>query len=142
MEEKQWLSEQSNDLVNDIIKEDDVEKFQVLENKFKLNQRKKNIIRADRLNKAIEMADNEIITRLEVEPEGWKNDELLKYTESSQKAIDSILNTDDKPLIQINNTELNVNSTGLNRDSREKVLKVIQEILKNNDKDIIDAEVK
>ena len=66
MEEKQWLSEQSNDLVNDIIKEDDVEKFQVLENKFKLNQRKKNIIRADRLNKAIEMADNDIITRLEV----------------------------------------------------------------------------
>ena len=140
MVDKQWLTNQSENLVSDIIKENDIEKFQALENKFKLNQRKKNIVRADRLTKALEMADNEIINRLEAEPEGWKNDELLKYTESSQRAIDSILNTDDKPLIQINNTELNINSTGLNRDSREKVLKAIQEILDN--KDIIDVEVK
>lgn len=133
MAEKQWLAEKSENLINEIIKEDDVEKFQELENKFKLTQRKKNLVRVDRLTKAIEMADDEVIERLTVEPEGWKNDELIKYVESSQKAVDSMLNTEDKPLIQINHNEVNLNQSGLNRESRQKVLEAVQEILRQSE---------
>lgn len=127
------VKKESTDLINQIIEENDANQLQILENKFKLNQRKKNLMRVVKLSDAIELADNEQITRLTVEPEGFKNDELLKYVDSTQKTIDSILQQNEvKPLIQINNNELHVNSSGLNRESRAKVFEVVQQILKES----------
>lgn len=127
------IKKESSDLINQIIEENDANQLQVLENKFKLNQRKKNLMRVVKLSDAIELADNEQITRLTVEPEGFKNDELLKYVDSTQKTIDSILQQNEvQPLIQINNNELHVNSSGLNRESRAKVFEIVQQILKES----------
>lgn len=127
------IKKESSDLIDQIIEENDANQLQILENKFKLNQRKKNLMRVVKLSDAIELADNEQITRLTVEPEGFKNDELLKYVDSTQKTIDSILQQNEvQPLIQINNNELHVNSSGLNRESRAKVFEIVQQILKES----------
>lgn len=136
------LYKQSDDIVNDLIKENDSAKFNDLTNLFKMNQKKKDIYRANKLSNLLDLIDNEVYERVSSMPESFDNYALLKYMESTQNAINTTnQNLDRQPFIQINNqkNEINFNSSGLDRDSRARVLEAVTAII-NGVNDVIDAE--
>jgi len=136
------LYKQSDDIVNDLIRENDSAKFNDLTNLFKMNQKKKDIYRANKLSNLLDLIDNEIYERDSSMPESFDNYALLKYMESTQNAINTTnQNLDRQPFIQINNqkNEINFNSSGLDRDSRARVLEAVTAII-NGVNNVIDVE--
>lgn len=132
------LEESTKNVLERIIQEDDVEQVKDLTKSFNLNQFKKNMMRVvkygDLLDKVLTQTDKRITER----PDEIPNKELLDFLqaiqtnmEKTQKAVDSI---DSAPLIQINNQDnsvnVNLNKDGLDKDSKENVLSVVQQILK------------
>lgn len=139
------LIKQGNDITKQIIDEDDPQKVEDLSQLFALVSKKKNIARTNRLSNLLELIDDEVITRFTETPELFDNDQLEKYMRTTQQSIYNIDNAmQNAPQIQINNqTNVNINSSGLNRESRAKVLEAVQEILNSslqgtNNDDIID----
>lgn len=139
------LIKQGNDITKQIIEEDDPQKVEDLSQLFALVSKKKNIARTNRLSNLLELIDDEVITRFTETPELFDNDQLEKYMRTTQQSIYNIDNAmQNAPQIQINNqTNVNINSSGLNRESRAKVLEAVQEILNSslqgtNNDDIID----
>lgn len=136
------LYKQGDDLVNELIKENDTSKVNDLTNLFKLNQKKKDIYRANKLSNLLNLIDNEVYDRISATPESFDNYDLLKYMESTQSAISNTYqNLDRQPLIQINNqkNEINFNNSGLDRESRARVLEVVSAIISNAN-NVIDVE--
>ena len=127
------LTQRTADLVDDIIKEEDVDKFNNLTALFSMNQKKKNMARIAKLSALLDVIDNETLMRFMESPESFDNDQLVKYMDTTQKAITNIENTLDKtPAIQINtqNNEIHIdNGSGLNRDSRKNVYDAVMSIL-------------
>ena len=137
------LSKQGNELTNKIISENDPDELDKLTQMFSLNQKKKQIARTNKLSNLLELVDDEVISRFTGAPELIENDDLLKYWKTTQETIAQNNNDDQElPRVQINNT-VNISSSGLNRESRAKVLEAVQEILKNsNINDVIDVDPK
>lgn len=139
------LSEISNNLVTEIINEEDPNKVEDLTKLFELNQKKKNIARINKLSKLLTLVDDEAITRFVNAPETFDSEILLKYMNSTQNAISSLeQSNDNKPTIQINNqtNEINLGDSGLNRESRKRVLAAVMEILdKSKKQDAIDIKI-
>lgn len=126
------LAKRQSDLVDQIIDEENVDKFNELTALFQMNQKKKNIARVAKLSSLLDIIDNETLVRFTEEPEAFDNDQLVKYMDVTQKSITNIENTLEKaPLIQINNqkNEINIASSGLTRESRRNVLEAVRAIL-------------
>lgn len=135
------LSKQGNELTSKIIEEDDPDTLDRLTQLFTLNQKKKQIARTNKLSNLLELVDDEVISRFTNAPEAIEDDNLLKYWKTTQETINQHNNDDQElPRVQINNT-VNINSSGLNRESRAKVLEAVQEILRNSN-DVIDINPK
>ena len=135
---------ESSELVNQIINETDTSKIEELTKLFTLNQRKKDIARIDKLSKLLNLVDDEVSNRLVDTPESFNNDQLIKYMGTTQQTLTALeSNLTDKPMIQINNqlNEININDSGLNRESRQKVFDTVMAILNNPNKDIIDVDI-
>lgn len=141
------LFRQGNDLTTKIIEETNPDELDNLTKLFTLNQKKKQIARTNKLSNLLELVDDEVINRFTQFPEAIENDDLLKYWKTTQETINQH-NQDEQelPHIQINNqTNVNINSSGLDRESRAKVLEAVQEILKSslqNDENVIDINPK
>jgi len=141
------LFKQGNDLTTKIIEETNPDELDNLTKLFTLNQKKKQIARTNKLSNLLELVDDEVINRFTQFPEAIENDDLLKYWKTTQETINQH-NQDEQelPHIQINNqTNVNINSSGLDRESRAKVLEAVQEILKSslqNDENVIDINPK
>lgn len=137
------LIKQGNDLTKQIIEEDDPQKIEDLSQLFALVSKKKNIARTNRLSNLLELIDDEVIHRFTTTPESIDNDQLEKYMRTTQQSIYNIDTAmQNAPQIQINNqTNVNINSSGLNRESRAKVLEAVREILnsslQDNESDVI-----
>lgn len=128
------LIKQGNDLTKKIIEEDDPQKVEDLSQLFALVSKKKNIARTNRLSNLLELIDDEVINRFTTTPELFDNDQLEKYMRTTQQSIYNIDNAmQNAPQIQINNqTNVSINSSGLNRESRAKVLDAVREILNSS----------
>ena len=141
------LFRQGNDLTTKIMEETNPDELDNLTKLFTLNQKKKQIARTNKLSNLLELVDDEVINRFTQFPEAIENDDLLKYWKTTQETINQH-NQDEQelPHIQINNqTNVNINSSGLDRESRAKVLEAVQEILKSslqNDENVIDINPK
>lgn len=141
------LFRQGNDLTTKIIEETNPDELDNLTKLFTLNQKKKQIARTNKLSNLLELVDDEVINRFTQFPEAIENDDLLKYWKTTQETINQH-NQDEQelPHIQINNqTNVNINSSGLDRESRAKVLEVVQKILKSSlqtDENVIDINPK
>ena len=138
------LSKQGNELTTKIIEEDDPDALDRLTQLFTLNQKKKQIARTNKLSNLLELVDDEVIARFTSAPEAIEDDNLLKYWKTTQDTINQHNNDDQElPRVQINNT-VNISSSGLNWESRAKVLEAVQEILKSstNIEDVIDVSPK
>lgn len=134
---------EATDIVNKIIEEQDSSKLEELTKLFTLNQRKKDIARINKLSQLLNLVDDEVTNRLIDAPEDFDNDQLINYMSKTQQAMSAIESSlDQKPLIQINNqkNEVNINGSGLNRESRAKVLETVMAILNGGAEDIIDIE--
>lgn len=142
------LDESTKDIMERIIEEQDVEQIKDLSKMFNLNQVKKNMVRVVKLNDLLDKVQDQAIIRFEQRPDEISNKELLDYMqvvqnsiEKSQKTIETI---DTNPLVQVTNQEINVNvgDGGLDRESKEKVLDVVQQLLKMAKKEpIIDEPI-
>lgn len=141
------LVKEGNDITDKIIAAKTTEELNEVTNLFLANQRKKDMIRSHKLSGLLGIIDDEVINRFTSDPESFDHDQLLSYMNSTQKNIDSITRSlDEKPVVQINtqHNEININNTGLNRESRVKVLNAVQDILNSlqdgNVNDIINTE--
>ena len=142
------LEESTKDIINKIINENDIEKIKDLSKAFNINQVKKNLVRVVKLGNLMDKVEDQAITRFKQRPDEISNKELLDYLQVVQNSIDksqkSIENIDTTPLIQLNNQKINVSveNKGLDKDSKERVLEVIQKLIKFTQQPSQEPEIK
>lgn len=140
------LSRRNNDIVNQIVNAETPAELDDLVNKFKMNQIKRNIIRAHGIDNTLTMIDDEVALRVSTTPEQIADKDLINYMNSTQKALqDTLNNYSMAPTIQINNNTLEVNNNGLTIESRKRIDSAVASILKqlqenNESLDVIDVE--
>ena len=142
MADKQLVStkvdQETNEIAQKILNEDNIDNLKNLTALFNLNQAKKNVIRVLKLSGLHDSVTNNIIERFEKHPGEFSNDELIKYLsviESSiEKAQKSLGMVETAPTIQFNqqnNVNIVVGDDGveLDRESRQRVMDAINQIL-------------
>lgn len=135
------LVSDKDDILKKVFEADNIDELKDLTNLFGISLTKKEIARASResdlLDKLLEIASDRINTKGEF----LSHDELLDYLRTFQSNVDKskrTLNDEiDKSSVRVQNTknEININvntGTELSRDSREKVLDVVNAILKQS----------
>ena len=146
---KNILQSNSQDVVNEIITNDDPAKMQDLMQLFNLNMMKKNIMRRLKLENLLDYVSDSMLERFEKRPDEMSNKDLIDFMNSINSAIEknhkNIQTTDSVPQISINNQQNNqVNITiqddsVLPRESRERVLDFIQNVLNTANNQEIDT---
>lgn len=130
------LEKNTDVLVNNIIKENDVDSLKNLVHLFNITAVKKDVIRNRKLDSLLDNIGDQMLTRFKNHPDEFSNDELLNYMEVTQKAMDratqNISKVDDAPLIQLNqqNNAVNINiNNGLDREAKNRVVEAVKAIL-------------
>lgn len=151
--EEKVLENQVNDeaveLSKEIAKVSNKDDLDFLYAKFKINDTKKNVFRMNKLNNLLDKVTDEAIARFENRPGEMSNKEVIDYMnvvqnqiERSKETLDSIKEIN---AVQVNNTvNVNINneSQTLSRESREKIIDVIKNILNStNSNTIIDIDM-
>lgn len=142
------LDKKSEELVTKIVNEEDSDKLKDLVSLFNVNQSKKNIVRADIYSRLLDKISIQMVERLDKKSGEFSNKDLLDYLTAVRTAIDKsdiAPENINMPIIQ-NNTQVNVNiDSGLNRESKERIIDSVRAILeraKNNNNQIIDIDEK
>lgn len=132
------LEQSSNQLVKEIVETDSVDELKNLAKLFEINQAKKNALRIVKLNNLLDKVNDQAIERFEKRPYEISNKELLDYMKVVQEQIQNSQETlskiDQTPAIQINqqNNSINVNvgENAIDRDSKERVIDAVTQLLK------------
>ena len=140
------INSDSKELTQQLLDCKDLDKVKELTALFNLNAQKKSAVRILKMNNLLDKVTDEIIERFDNKSQTFTNDDLLKYMQAVENSIDKSSKTlgmvEDTPAIQYqqnNQVNIQVNEPGLNRDSRQKVLDAVNQILqqaKTSDKDI------
>ena len=118
-----------------ILNTDDLEQIKDLTNLFNLNMRKKNVLRTLKMDSLLDKVTDQVIERFEKRPDNFSNEDLIKYMQVTENAIDRAnkhLNlVEETPAIQaIQNNQVNINiNSELDRDGRERVMEAVRAIL-------------
>lgn len=122
-----------DEITNQIISEEDPSKLDELTQLFNMNQKKKEIARVNKLSNLLDSIDTKVGQRINNYGDLIDDKDLINYWKITQEAIAGRTDEDNQvPKITINNTQnINVNSSGLNRESRAKVLDAVNQILGN-----------
>ena len=131
------VEESTKEVVKNITEANTAEEYKTLIALFNLNQNKKNALRMIKLNGLQDKIDNQILERFDKRPDQMSNQELLEFLkaiensiERSQKHMNEI---EDKPMIQINQQTINVDSgvqgIQLDKDSKQKVLDLVASLM-------------
>lgn len=129
------LDTQTQQIAQEILNEDDIDKVKDLTNLFNLNAQKRNVMRVIKMNDLLDKVTDQVITRFEKRPDNFSNDDLIKYMQVTENAIDRAskhLNlVEETPPIQLmQNNQVNINiDSGLDRESRERVMDAVRAIL-------------
>jgi len=149
LEEKKelTLSSSTEELEQRIMETDDPEELQKIINLFNINIKKKDIIRAGKLNKLQDKTLAQITERIEKNPDLFSNRDLLDYYKVIQDTLTRAdISTDNMPKIQFNQQIINVNQEdSLSRESKEKVMDLIKAIMQQpliQEAEVVDADVK
>ena len=142
------LNEESLNVLNQIIAAEDAEKVKDLTYLFNINQNKKTMVRIDKLNELQDKLVAQFSKRISERPDEISNQELMQALKIVQDIIErgtkQVVGAAEQPLIQINQQTNSVNigdeTSGLNRDSRDKVKRAIMSIL-DSVKETTNAEV-
>lgn len=143
------LDNQTKQIAQEILDEQDIEKVKDLTNLFNLNAQKRNVMRVIKMNDLLDKVTDQVIERFEKRPDNFSNEDLIKYMQVTENAIDRAnkhLNlVEETPAINLmQNNQVNINiDTGLDRDGRERVMDAVKAILAKaalpKEEDIIDA---
>lgn len=151
------VDDKATELSKEIAKVDAKPELDALYDAFKINDTKKNVFRINKLNNLLDKITEEATARFEQRPGEFSNKEVIDYMNAVSNQIDKSKSTlsqiKDVNLTQVNNT-VNVNidnkETSLSRESREKVIDFIKDILKNSQEEttiskdtdnVIDADI-
>lgn len=147
MEEKDLsLSTSMQELQSQLQCATDADSLQKVVDLFNLNIRKKDIIRAGQLSELQDAISQQMAERVNKHAGEFSNKDLLDYFKVIGETVsksDNLITPENMPAIQVNqqNVHINVGDTELSRDSKEKVMSKVQEILaKLNTTNIIDVE--
>lgn len=122
-------------LEKQLIKEDNIDDINRIVDLFNLNLQKKNIIRSAKLSDVQDKVVDQILQRIDLEPEEFSNDDLIKYHKIIQETLDKTDTTMDNvktPTIQINQ-QVNVDKIMFDSDSRKRILSAVQDILNGDE---------
>ena len=151
--EEDVLENQVNDeavrLSKEIAKVSNKDELDFLYNKFKINDTKKNVFRMNKLNTLLDKVTDEAIARFDNRPGEMSNKEVIDYMnviqnqiERSKETLDSIKEIN---AVQVNNTvnvNINNDSSTLSRESRERIIDVVKNILNSTKENtIIDVDM-
>jgi hypothetical protein len=98
------------------------------------------------MNDLLDKVTDQVIERFEKRPDNFSNDDLIKYMQVTENAIDRAnkhLNlVEETPQIQLmQNNQVNINiGSELDRDSRERVMNAVRAILASTPTDIDEGE--
>ena len=147
------LNTESLEILNQIIAAEDANKTKDLTYLFNVNQNKKTMVRIDSLNNLQDRLVGLLAKRVTDRPDEMSNQEVMQALKIVQDIIErgtkQVIGQTEQPLIQINQQTNSVNvgddTTGLNRDSRDKVKRAIMSILENvkdatTNTDVVEAE--
>ena len=140
------LDAQTQQIAQEILDETDIDKVKDLTNLFNLNAQKRNVMRVIKMNDLLDKVTDQVITRFEKRPDNFSNDDLIKYMQVTENAIDRAskhLNlVEETPPIQLmQNNQVNINiDSGLDRDSRERVMDAVRAILSSGATNLTDIE--
>ena len=127
---------------------EEIDKIKDLTNLFNLNTKKRNVMRVLKMTQLLDSVTDKVIERFEKTPDNFSNEDLLKYMQVTENAIDkankNLDMVEETPAIQFQqNNQVNINiDKGLNRDSRAKVTEAVEAILKKlqNNEQVIEVE--
>lgn len=128
------LDKNIENLTKQILSETDENKSKDLIHLFNLNQSKKNVLRSNKYSDMLELVIKQMIERITKTPGNFSNDDLLKFFTAVNSALsktsDTISQIDEMPAIQINNTQINVQSEDkLSREEKERTIDAVNALL-------------
>lgn len=128
------LTTSLSDLEQKLISEQDTQELQQIVDLFNLNIRKKDILRARKLSNLQDKISDQMQARVEEHADEFSNKDLLDYFKTIQDTLsksDTLITPENMPAIQINQQNLNitVGETSLNKESKDKVMDKVKELL-------------
>ena len=127
------LDDNTKNIAQQLIDEQDLDQVKNLTHLFNLNQAKKNVLRILKLNQLLDKVSDQMIERFEKRPGELSNADLLHYMQVAQSAIDtankSLNQVDETPAIQINQQNIIMDKEILDKDSRDRVTDAVNAIL-------------
>ena len=129
------LDTHTKQIAQEILNEQDVDKVKDLTTLFNLNAQKRNVMRVIRMNELLDKVTDQVIERFEKRPDNFSNDDLIKYMQVTENAIDRANKhlhlVEETPPIQLQqNNQVNINiESQLDREGRERVIDAVRSIL-------------
>lgn len=136
------LTTPPDDMLDSIMKEEDLDNLKDIIKLFNLNMKKRDILRSSKLSEVQDKVVEQIAARVEDRPDNFSNDDLLKYYKTIQDTIaktDTSLDKLETPTIQVNQ-QINV-GTEFNTESRKRILDTVNQILKSS-QEVLEVEAK
>jgi hypothetical protein len=129
------------DLENELLNADKTDDLVDIIDLFNLNLQKKNIIRNKKLSDVQDKVVDRMLEKIQDEPWEFSNDDLIKFHKVIQDTLKSTdtLDKESIPTIQVNQ-QINVSAPEFNRESREKILSAVRDILKSNNEELEEVE--
>lgn len=143
------LDEKTQQIAQEIIEEQDIDRVKDLTALFNLNAQKRNVMRVIKMNNLLDKVTDQVIERFDKRPDNFSNDDLIKYMQVTENAIDKAnknLNlVEETPPIQLmQNNQVNINiGSDLDRDGRERVLNTVASLIaqmQNSNDDFIEVD--
>lgn len=124
-----------DDIEKRILEENDVDKLKNVIDIFNLNIQKKNIIRNSKLVELQDLITAQMQERVTQKADEFSNQDLITYFKTVQETLnksDNSLDSVNIPAIKVVQNQLNINvqKNALPRESKEKVLEVVNAILR------------
>ena len=131
----EMLSQSSQEIADKIATSNEMSEVKDLTQLFNLNQAKRNVYRLLKLNGLLDKIDDAIVERINKNPNLFNNADLINYLNAVQNSIEKstklVGGVETAPLIQINNTENNVNiaTEQLTSEERQRILAALSSIM-------------
>lgn len=119
------------ELEKDILTSEDPDELSSIIDLFNLNLQKRNIVRNKKLNDLQDKVVDKMLERIEDQPFDFSNEDLVKFHKVIQDSLTKSRNSVDEtkmPSIQVNQ-QINISSPEFNRESREKILSAVHQLL-------------
>ena len=132
------VKQQDTDLISEIMTETDTGKLKDLTNLFNAFQVKRHILRVNALNDVQDRLVQQMMDRLSKYPDNFNNKDISDWMKTVQSALESSQGSIEKidtipQIVHQNNTQVNINvEDSLSRESREKILDILNKILPKN----------